>query len=278
MRFFVAAEQAFDAVIRRGKLLLFGVCPPGEKAAYEAFKIYNQEITILGSMAVQGSVIDWVADHRKHHAFTDEEGDPHSPHLAHGGGLLGNLKGLYHAHVGWLFDEHGMADAKRFAPDLLDDDGMRFINRHFIWIVLLGLVILAVLSATAIVGPVFMPFDFGDVPQPDVYVNAGRPPSAEHFFGETGGLQRDVFVLVVNGAHPPQTEPSDRLIVLPERITSAPAERSVTADRKAMSSPRWPGSCGEAAHPPERSRLSRLPGAEAGPDQPHRGFPRRRGP
>ena len=49
------AEQAIDAVIRRGKLLLFGVCPPGEKAAYEAFKIYNQEITILGSMAVLNS-------------------------------------------------------------------------------------------------------------------------------------------------------------------------------------------------------------------------------
>ena len=96
---------------------------------------------VLGSMAVQGPVIGWVADHRKHHAFTDEEGDPHSPHLVHGDGVIANLKGLYHAHMGWLFDEHGMADAKRFAPELLEDRGMRFINRHFIWIVALGLVI-----------------------------------------------------------------------------------------------------------------------------------------
>jgi len=82
-----------------------------------------------------------VADHRKHHAFTDEEGDPHSPHVSHGGGLRGTLKGLYHAHVGWLFATHGMSDAKRFAPDLLEDPGMRFINRHFIWWVGLGLAI-----------------------------------------------------------------------------------------------------------------------------------------
>ena len=109
--------------------------------AFETYRPVKYLLAIMGSMAVQGPVIGWVADHRKHHAFTDEEGDPHSPHLAHGGGLLGNLKGLYHAHMGWLFDEHGMADAKRFAPDLLEDKGMRFINRHFIWWVGLSLAI-----------------------------------------------------------------------------------------------------------------------------------------
>src|SRR3954447_17582293 len=61
----------------------------------------------LGSMAVQGSVIAWVADHRKHHAHTDEEGDPHSPHVGHGDGFLGALHGLWYAHMGWLFDSHG---------------------------------------------------------------------------------------------------------------------------------------------------------------------------
>jgi 2-desacetyl-2-hydroxyethyl bacteriochlorophyllide A dehydrogenase len=58
------AERAIDAVKRRGKLLLFGVCPPGEKASYDAFKIYNEEITILGSMAVlnsYGPAIDIIA-------------------------------------------------------------------------------------------------------------------------------------------------------------------------------------------------------------------------
>ena len=54
-------------------------------------------------MSVQGPVIDWVADHRKHHAHADEEGDPHSPARQFGDGWMGALKGLFHAHVGWLF-------------------------------------------------------------------------------------------------------------------------------------------------------------------------------
>src|SRR5262249_5730876 len=57
---------------------------------------------VLGSMAVQGPVISWVADHRKHHAHTDVEGDPHSPHVGHGSGPRGVLAGLWHAHTGWL--------------------------------------------------------------------------------------------------------------------------------------------------------------------------------
>jgi peptide/nickel transport system permease protein len=65
---------------------------------------------------------------------------------------------------------------------------------------LIGLGILAALIAIAIIGPFFMPFVFNDIPNPDVHVYAGRPPSLQHWFGETGGLQRDVFMLVVNGA------------------------------------------------------------------------------
>src|SRR5215510_4700033 len=58
---------------------------------------------ILGSAAIEGPVISWVADHRKQHAFSDEEGDPHSPHVDHGLGWSGALRGLFHAHMGWLF-------------------------------------------------------------------------------------------------------------------------------------------------------------------------------
>jgi len=96
---------------------------------------------ILGSMAVQGSVIAWVADHRKHHAHTDVEGDPHSPHVGHGDGLGGVLGGLWHAHTGWLLSEQGRADWKRYAPDLYEDQGMRRINRYFVPLVVLGLAI-----------------------------------------------------------------------------------------------------------------------------------------
>jgi stearoyl-CoA desaturase (delta-9 desaturase) len=95
----------------------------------------------LGSMAVQGSVISWVADHRKHHAHTDVEGDPHSPHVGHGDGVGGVMRGLWHAHTGWLLSEQGRADWKRYAPDLYEDRGMRLINRRFVSLVVLSLVI-----------------------------------------------------------------------------------------------------------------------------------------
>jgi len=94
--------------------------------AFETYRPIKYLLAILGSMAVQGAVIGWVADHRKHHAHTDEEGDPHSPHVGEGSGL----RGLYHAHVGWLFEEHGIADAKRYALDLLEDDGKLVRQGH----------------------------------------------------------------------------------------------------------------------------------------------------
>ena len=107
--------------------------------AFETSKPVRYALTFLGSMAVEGTVLTWVADHRKHHAFTDEDGDPHSPHTDHGGGLKGTLKGLFHAHVGWLFVNVGRAEAKRFAPDLLKDRGLRLIDRGFLAIVAFSL-------------------------------------------------------------------------------------------------------------------------------------------
>jgi stearoyl-CoA desaturase (Delta-9 desaturase) len=96
---------------------------------------------ILGSMAVQGPVISWVADHRKHHAHTDEEGDPHSPHVGHGEGARGVLAGLWHAHSGWLLSTQGRADWKKYARDLYEDRGMRVISRRFPLLVLASLAI-----------------------------------------------------------------------------------------------------------------------------------------
>jgi stearoyl-CoA desaturase (delta-9 desaturase) len=101
---------------------------------------------VLGSLSLQGPVIDWVADHRKHHTFTDEEGDPHSPHAGQGAGLRGMLHGLWHAHVGWLFSTHGQASSKRFAPDLLEDGTMRRINKGFPLLALASLLVPFVLG------------------------------------------------------------------------------------------------------------------------------------
>jgi stearoyl-CoA desaturase (delta-9 desaturase) len=104
--------------------------------AFEASRTFRAVVAIVGSMAVEGSVITWVADHRKHHAFADIEGDPHSPHLA-GPGFWGAVKGLWHAHVGWLFTTVAMADRERFAPDLMKDRSLRVIDKLFgFWIVL----------------------------------------------------------------------------------------------------------------------------------------------
>jgi len=109
--------------------------------AFETYRPLKYLLAVLGSMAVQGDVIAWVSDHRKHHAFTDEEGDPHSPHVGHGAGALAGLRGLWHAHVGWLFEHHSGAQARRFAPDLLEDRGMRLISKQFVPIVLLSLLV-----------------------------------------------------------------------------------------------------------------------------------------
>jgi stearoyl-CoA desaturase (delta-9 desaturase) len=94
---------------------------------------------VLGSAAIEGPVISWVADHRKHHAFADREGDPHSPHVDHGGGWGGAVKGLLHAHVGWLFIHTHRGAKQRYAPDLMKDPVMRFIDRTFILWALGGL-------------------------------------------------------------------------------------------------------------------------------------------
>jgi stearoyl-CoA desaturase (delta-9 desaturase) len=107
--------------------------------AFETQRPVRYLLAILGSMALQGPVIDWVADHRKHHTFTDEEGDPHSPHTGEGSGISGMLRGLWHAHVGWLFSTHGQASSRRFAPDLLEDPVMRRINKSFPLIALFSL-------------------------------------------------------------------------------------------------------------------------------------------
>jgi stearoyl-CoA desaturase (Delta-9 desaturase) len=108
--------------------------------AFDAPAPVRYALTALGSMAVQGSVIDWVADHRKHHTFTDTEGDPHSPH-DHGEGLRGALRGLWYAHMGWLFDTQGHAEKRRYARELLEDPGMRVISRWFLALVALGLLV-----------------------------------------------------------------------------------------------------------------------------------------
>jgi stearoyl-CoA desaturase (delta-9 desaturase) len=105
--------------------------------AFSARKPLRYALAVLGSMAVQGPLSDWVADHRKHHAHTDVDGDPHSPHVGDGSGL----RGLWHAHIGWLYRTQGQAATRRYAPEIVEDRGLRAISRAFAALVLLSLLI-----------------------------------------------------------------------------------------------------------------------------------------
>jgi stearoyl-CoA desaturase (Delta-9 desaturase) len=92
-------------------------------------------LAVAGSLAIEGPVIRWVADHRRHHAFSDREGDPHSP-WRYGETIPALAKGLYHAHMGWMFDAE-QTNQRRYAPDLLKDRGVARVSRLFpLWVAL----------------------------------------------------------------------------------------------------------------------------------------------
>jgi stearoyl-CoA desaturase (delta-9 desaturase) len=104
--------------------------------AFEAAPVVKVALAILGAMTLQGPVTQWVTDHRKHHARSDKEGDPHSPHLA-GPGVFGAARGLWHAHVGWMFSTKGMERGDPYGRDLLDDRTIQLIDRlYLVWVAL----------------------------------------------------------------------------------------------------------------------------------------------
>ena len=101
--------------------------------SYKARRPLRIALAIAGNLSAQGPVTMWVADHRRHHAFSDRVGDPHSPWLF-GTGPKALAKGFWHAHMGWLF-EREVTNAERFAPDLLADRDIRAVDRLFpLWI------------------------------------------------------------------------------------------------------------------------------------------------
>jgi stearoyl-CoA desaturase (delta-9 desaturase) len=102
--------------------------------SFDARPPVRATFAVLGSMAMQGPIIRWVANHRTHHAHPDKEGDPHSPHLSSYTGIRGAIAGLYHAHVGWIFTPDRPAE-ERYAKDLLNDRLIAFIDRtSLVWV------------------------------------------------------------------------------------------------------------------------------------------------
>jgi stearoyl-CoA desaturase (delta-9 desaturase) len=104
--------------------------------SFEAVQPVRIALAVLGAMTLQGPLTQWVTDHRKHHARSDAEGDPHSPHLS-GGGFVGTVKGLIHAHVGWLFTTKGMERGDIYGRDLYDDRKIQVVDRlYLVWVAL----------------------------------------------------------------------------------------------------------------------------------------------
>jgi stearoyl-CoA desaturase (Delta-9 desaturase) len=97
--------------------------------SFKARRWLRVALALAGSLAVEGNIIQWVADHRRHHAYSDLEGDPHSP-WRFGTGFRALAKGLWHAHLGWMFSRE-LSNRARFAPDLLADPDVRRVDRLF---------------------------------------------------------------------------------------------------------------------------------------------------
>jgi stearoyl-CoA desaturase (delta-9 desaturase) len=105
--------------------------------SFETSRVVKTLLAVLGSMTSQGPVCQWVSDHRKHHAHSDVEGDPHSPHVGSGSGVLGVLRGFWHSHVGWLFRTKGLVVRTKYGRDLLEDTIIRNVDRlYFVWVAL----------------------------------------------------------------------------------------------------------------------------------------------
>jgi stearoyl-CoA desaturase (delta-9 desaturase) len=117
--------------------------------AHQSFKTYRPVrilLTAAGAMAGQGPPLIWAAHHRHHHRLADKPGDPHSPHCYGDDGFRAVLRGLWHAHLGWLLDKGLTAEPLRYCPDLIRDPDIRYVSRHFIRFVLGGIILAGLLG------------------------------------------------------------------------------------------------------------------------------------
>jgi stearoyl-CoA desaturase (delta-9 desaturase) len=139
------AFRPIDAVVLTAMYLICGVgITVGyhrlfSHRSFKAGPVVRGTFGILGCMTLQGPITQWVTDHRRHHALSDREGDPHSPHLA--SGALAPARGLFHAHLGWLFVTKGTSRDGRLGRDLYADSVVRFVDRFYLLWVSLSLAI-----------------------------------------------------------------------------------------------------------------------------------------
>lgn len=136
-------------------LFMYAVCGLGISTGYhrllthrafETYKPVRVALATAGAMAAQGPPIIWAAHHRRHHRVADKEGDPHSPHLDHEPGFRGMMAGIWHAHLGWLFDTNLKSDPMRYCPDLSREKSLRWLSEKFVLVVALGILLPGVLG------------------------------------------------------------------------------------------------------------------------------------
>lgn len=112
--------------------------------SFKTNRLVTATLGVLGSMSVEGSILDWVATHRRHHQHSDGEHDPHSPH-GHAEGIRGLIRGFFHAHIGWFFAA-SHPEIRRYVKDLESDALVRRISQLFPLWVLLGILIPTVIA------------------------------------------------------------------------------------------------------------------------------------
>ena len=113
-------------------------------SSFKTSRFMTAVFAAFGSMAIEGPVLQWVADHRRHHQCSDDEGDPHSPHL-HSGGILEALKGMWHSHMGWMINPR-TKQSMRYVGDLRKDKLVRRMSKLFPFFVLISLALPALLG------------------------------------------------------------------------------------------------------------------------------------
>ncbi|MBW3661781.1 MAG: acyl-CoA desaturase [Actinobacteria bacterium] len=162
--------------------------------SFEAAKPVRFLLALAGSLAVQGPIIEWVATHRRHHAYSDAYGDPHSPHLVEEPGLRGTLRGLWHAHMGWMFRPNTTL-GERWAPDLEDEPTMVGMDRLWPRLTLVTFVAPALIGGlvTWSLWGAFTAFLWGSVVRVFVLQHVTWSiNSICHFFGERPFESRDL--------------------------------------------------------------------------------------
>ena len=109
--------------------------------SFETFVPVRYALALMGGLSAQGAPIIWASQHRQHHAFPDEAGDPHSPYIGRGPGLKGALKALWHSHYGHIFNQIETIDPRKYAPDLEREPFLRAFELYSGWVVVLGFLI-----------------------------------------------------------------------------------------------------------------------------------------